>query len=458
MSLVLLLISSYYFYMCWKPQYIILILISTAIDYFASLKMEKYREEKGKRRLFLLLSLCSNLGLLFFFKYTNFFGDILNRLFGLASLPVAVPHFDILLPVGISFYTFQTMSYSIDVYRGKIKAERHFGYFALFVSFFPQLVAGPIEKPENLLPQLHQEHPFSYENATYGLKLMTIGFFKKVVVADNIAPLVNQVYNNVQSYSGGILVLATILFAFQIYCDFGGYSDIARGAAKTMGIDLMVNFKSPYFFSHSIKEYWTRNHISLSQWFTSYVYIPLGGSRCAVRRKYIHIFLTFFLSGLWHGANYTFVVWGVLQGLYLIVEDFISRHKSPGFRARLPILQIIVTFSLSCFSLIFFRANSLGDAGYIIREMLSGLSAPVTYVKDTAWACLGIIGTYNALLLAMHLLLLFCIDLTDEKTDVVRYISTKPVLIRWSVYILFLLYIIMFLPKNAPAEFIYFQF
>lgn len=287
---------------------------------------------------------------------------------------------------------------------------------------------------------------------------MAIGFFKKVVVADNIAPLVNQVYNNVGSYSGGILVLATALFAFQIYCDFGGYSDIARGAAKTMGIDLMVNFKSPYFFSHSIKEYWTRNHISLSHWFTSYVYIPLGGSHCSEKRKYLNIFITFFLSGLWHGANYTFVVWGALQGTYLIVEECLSKRKEFTLYSKLPILQIIVTFALSCFSLIFFRANSLGDAVYVVRNMLYGISTPIAYVKGAAGTCWSMIGTYNMLFLAMHLVILFAIDWIGEKTDVVQCISAKPVLMRWAIYTLFLLYIILFLPKNAPAAFIYFQF
>ena len=270
----LLLASSWYFYMCWKPEFIVLILFSTAVDYFCGLGIGRWRQRRG---IFLAISLVMNLGLLFFFKYFNFFGQTLTALCRAVSIPWSVPVLDIILPVGISFYTFQTLSYTIDVYRGKLAPERDFVTFALFVSYFPQLVAGPIERAENLLPQLKEEHPFSYDNAVSGLKLMAWGFFKKCVAAAYLAMWVDPVYGNVTAYSGGALVVATCAFALQIYCDFGGYSDIARGCARMMGVELMVNFRSPYFFSHSIGEYWKRNHISLSEWFHQYVYIPLGG-------------------------------------------------------------------------------------------------------------------------------------------------------------------------------------
>lgn len=325
----LLLVASYYFYMCWKAEFIVLIIISTAIDYFCGLGIEKYRDDKRRTKMFLMVSMCMNLGLLFFFKYMNFFGETLTAICQAASIPFSVPALNIILPVGISFYTFQTMSYTIDVYRGRMEAEHDFITFALFVSFFPQLVAGPIEKAKNLLPQLKKEHPFRYENASYGLKLMAWGFFKKLVIADRLgAVFIDPVYQNLNGITGGALVVATAAFAFQIYCDFGGYSDIARGCARMMGIDLMVNFKAPYLFSKSIAEYWKRNHISLSEWFRDYVYISLGGNRKGPYKKAIFIIITYFLSGLWHGAGWTFVVWGLLQAVYLIGENLLRVGKN----------------------------------------------------------------------------------------------------------------------------------
>ncbi len=271
----MLLVASWYFYMCWKPEFIVLLLLSTAVDYFCGLEIEKRRTSQGRGRGFLGLSLAVNLGLLFFFKYFNFFGETLTALCRWISIPFTAPALNIILPVGISFYTFQTLSYTIDVYRGKLNAERDFATFALFVSFFPQLVAGPIERASNLLPQLKEERPFSYENAAYGLKLMAWGFFKKLVIADRLAALlVDPVFENPANYSGGAFLIAAAAFAIQIYCDFGGYSDIARGCAKAMGIDLTINFKAPYFAT-SLTDFWRRWHISLTNWFREYVYIPL---------------------------------------------------------------------------------------------------------------------------------------------------------------------------------------
>lgn len=326
----MLLIASYYFYMCWKPEFIVLILLSTAIDYFCGLNIEKNRTSPKRMKLCLAASLCMNLGLLFFFKYLNFFGETLTALCRAVSIPFTAPALNLILPVGISFYTFQTLSYTIDVYRGKLAPERDFVTFALFVSFFPQLVAGPIEKASNLLPQLKEEHAFSYENAAYGLKLMAWGFFKKLVIADRLASLlVDPVFNNPADYSGGAFLIAAAAFAFQIYCDFGGYSDIARGCAKTMGVELMINFKAPYF-ARSLTDFWRRWHISLTSWFREYVYIPLGGNRKGLPKKLLFTTITFFLSGLWHGAGWTFVVWGLLQALYLNAEAlFFSRVQTP---------------------------------------------------------------------------------------------------------------------------------
>ena len=363
----MLLLASYYFYMCWKPEFIVLILFSTLVDYCCGLGMARCPKRK---KWLLAVSLTMNLGLLFFFKYLNFFGETLTALCRAVSIPFSAPALNIILPVGISFYTFQTLSYTLDVYRGRLEPERDFVTFALFVSFFPQLVAGPIEKASNLLPQLKEEHRFTYENASWGAKLMAWGFFKKMVVADQLAVLlVDPVYQNPGSYEGGILVLATCAFAFQIYCDFGGYSDIARGCARMMGVRLMVNFKSPYFFSHSIGNYWQRNHISLSQWFTEYVYIPLGGSRKGRAKQYLFTTITFFLSGLWHGAAWTYVTWGGMMLVLLAGEKYcwgrgLSRLPGP--------VQHLYTIVLVMFSMVMFRSSGIGY-GLSYFQSMAGL-------------------------------------------------------------------------------------
>ena len=453
----MLLIASYYFYMCWKPEFIVLILFSTLVDYFCGLGMVRY---PGRKKWLLAVSLAMNLGLLFFFKYLNFFGETLTALCRAVSIPFSAPTLSIILPVGISFYTFQTLSYTLDVYRGKLEPERDFVTFALFVSFFPQLVAGPIEKAADLLPQLKEEHPFTYENATWGAKLMAWGFFKKMVVADQLAVLiVDPVYQNLGKYEGGALVLATCAFAFQIYCDFGGYSDIARGAARMMGVDLMVNFKSPYFFSHSIGNYWQRNHVSLSRWFTEYVYIPLGGSRKGRVKQYWFTTVTFFLSGLWHGAEWSFVVWGLLQAVYLNLERAFHRGKEPPKSPPLHLLAIVTTFALSCFSLIFFRAANIGEALYVVRHLLWGIGSPVLYVK-TALSALNP-GMIETAVLAGALLLLFLFDLADERTDAIAMVSRWPVAIRWACYLGLVMIVLVFGvygPGYDVKAFTYFQF
>jgi len=278
-----LLIASYYFYMNWKPIYALLILTSTILTYVCGLLVEKYSADTRKKKLYLTVSIVLNFAILFVFKYFNFINESIFELLSLFGLRWSVPNLDILLPVGISFYTFQAVGYSVDVYRGTIKAERNFFTYALFVSFFPQLVAGPIERAKNLLPQFHEEHSFEYSRVVEGLRMMLWGYFMKSCVADSVAPYVDTIYNNVADHSGVSFVIATILFTFQIYCDFGGYSLIARGAAKVMGFNLMENFHRPYL-SLSVKEFWKRWHISLSSWFMDYVYIPLGGNRCKYSR------------------------------------------------------------------------------------------------------------------------------------------------------------------------------
>lgn len=334
------------------------------------------------------------------------------------------------------------------------------------MSFFPQLVAGPIEKASNLLPQLKAERPFDYRDVTWGAKLMVWGFFKKMVVADQLAVLiVDPVYLNLKDYQGGVLVLATFAFAFQIYCDFGGYSDIARGCAKMMGIDLMVNFKSPYFFSHSIGNYWQRNHISLSRWFTEYVYIPLGGSRKGRVKQVWFTTITFFLSGLWHGAEWSFVIWGLLQAVYLNLERTFHRAKEPPKSPPLQLLAILTTFCLSCFSLIFFRAANIGEALYVVRHTLWDIGSPALYVKTLLTNLTGLealnLGMREAVFVLGALLLLFLFDLADEKTDAIALVSSWPAAIRWGCYLGLVMIVLIFGvygPGYDVRAFTYFQF
>lgn len=311
-----LLAASYYFYMCWNAKYAILIFTSTVITYLSGILIDKIKNAGNAhldktlcKSLVVAVSFISNLGILVYFKYTNFLIDILVKSFGMIGITLSIPAVDIILPVGISFYTFQALSYTVDVYRGEIYAEKNFFRYALFVSFFPQLVAGPIERSKNLLKQLSVSHSFDYERMVEGLLMMLWGFFLKIVLADRIAIFVDTAYGDIYTYPGYYLIVATVLFGIQIYCDFAGYSTIAMGASKIIGIDLMENFDSPYL-AESVAEFWRRWHISLTSWFKDYLYIPLGGNRKGTFRKYLNKMIVFLMSGLWHGAELTFVIWG----------------------------------------------------------------------------------------------------------------------------------------------------
>lgn len=367
-----LLVASYYFYMNWQPIYALLIFTSTLVTYLCALKIDNASVKKVKK-VFLIASLVINLGILFLFKYYNFFNESIFGLLNDWGLRMSLPNFDLLLPVGISFYTFQAIGYTIDVYRGDIKCEKHFGIYALFVSFFPQLVAGPIERAVNLLPQFKEIKIFNYKQAVDGVKLIIWGYFMKIVVADRLSIYVNSVYGVPEYHSSITLLIATIFFAFQIYCDFAGYSNIAIGCAKIMGFDLMTNFRRPYF-AQSCAEFWSRWHISLSTWFKDYVYIPLGGNRQGTVKNYRNLLVTFLISGLWHGANWTFVIWGGLNGVYQVFFKILGispKKKSAETNIDLIYIgNIVLTFILISFTWIFFRANSFIDAITVIKRMV----------------------------------------------------------------------------------------
>ncbi|WEA01238.1 MBOAT family O-acyltransferase [Mucilaginibacter sp. SJ] len=368
----LLLIASCYFYMFFKAIYILILFFTIIIDYTAGIYLEKVNDLK-KKKLLLILSLTANIGVLAVFKYFNFFNANLSGLLYWMGYTNPIPFLQILLPIGLSFHTFQAMSYTIEVYRGHQKAERHFGIYALYVMFYPQLVAGPIERPQNLLPQFKTEHHFNALDVSEGLKRMLIGFFKKVVVADRLSIYVKTVFNNYPEHGSATIVLASLFFAVQIYCDFSGYSDIAIGSARVMGFKLMENFKRPYF-AKSISEFWSRWHISLSTWFKDYVYIPLGGNRVSKGRLYLNLFAVFMISGLWHGANWTFIVWGALHGFYLICGMVTQKWRTAtasklglGSGVFSNFLNISFTIFLVTISWIFFRAVSLEQAWGLLK-------------------------------------------------------------------------------------------
>ncbi len=424
---ILLLLASYYFYMCWNYKYIILIITSTIIDYIAGIHISR-EKIRWKRKAYLVLSLLTNLGLLFSFKYFNFFGDSLNFIFDKINVMQHLPELNVLLPVGISFYTFQTLSYTIDVYKGVKEPERHIGKFALYVAFFPQLVAGPIERSTRLLPQMHQHFKFDYERVKNGILQMCWGFFKKVVIADRLAEYVNMVYNNSSDYGGTHYIIATVFFAFQIYCDFSGYSDIAIGSASILGYDLMRNFKRPYL-AQNIREFWQRWHISLSTWFRDYLYIPLGGNRVLKWRWYYNLFITFLISGLWHGANWTFVVWGGLHGFYLVfaiwTANIRKRMNKLVFGENVFLhnfFQVIITIILAWFAWIFFRANTIGDAFLIIKKIISQIQ-PIALLSNI----LGIVVLFA---------ILRFLKILEEKVKLSNQIRYFVNPVRWILYIL----------------------
>ncbi len=458
-----MLVSSYYFYMCWIPQFILLIMFSTTVDYIAGIMMGRTQEQK-KRKKFLLASIFINLGILFTFKYFNFFMGSVESVMQLLHIPYNLTYSNLLLPVGISFYTFQAMSYTIDVYWNRIKPEKHLGIFALYVTFFPQLVAGPIERSENLLPQFYKKYDFDAERIADGMRLMLWGFFKKIVIADRLGVFVDFVYNYPSYYTGIFYIIATIFFAFQIFCDFSGYSDIALGSAKIMGFNLMKNFDKPYH-SRSIHEFWKRWHISLSTWFKDYLYIPLGGNRVGKNRHYLNLFLTFLISGLWHGASWTFVAWGALHGFYLVFGLYTKRirtliaektglTKLPKFHA---LLQTATTFVLVCFAWIFFRSNNIKDAFHIIGGLFNDFG--IIFNPHLIWKTFGNIFFQQELIFGLiAVFILETVHFTEHFPKIRELFLTRFTILRWSFYSVLVCLILYSITFTINARFIYFQF
>lgn len=467
-----LLVCSYYFYMCWNAQYALLLFASTFITWASGLgiahaaKKEADDPTRQRSKGIVAISLILNLSLLFFFKYANFTIDNLNAVFSKIGITFQVPTLDLLLPVGISFYIFQALSYTIDVYRGDVPVERNLLRYMLFVSFFPQLVAGPIERSSRLVTQLYEKHTFSFDRMVRGLMLMLWGYFQKVVVADRICVLVDQVFNYSTYYSGFTVLVGVLFFAVQIYCDFSGYSIIAVGAAQVMGFELMDNFSQPYLAT-SIADFWRRWHISLTTWFRDYLYIPLGGNRKGKWKKYRNIMIVFLSSGLWHGANWTYVIWGGLNGLYQVIGAQTKNlrlkcKKALHIRdntASGKLLSMVVTFLLVDFSWIFFRAATLEDAVTILKQMFSSFNPWVLF--DGTLYTLGL-SQIDFWVGVLSIMIIFLVDsLHERKVHIREWILEQNLVFRWVIYFAAIFTILIFGfygPNYDAAQFIYFQF
>ena len=444
-----LLVASYVFYGWWDWRFLSLIVISSIVDFYVAQKIEASSKTKT-RKLFLTISILINIGFLGFFKYFNFFIDSFIEAFASVGVTMHARTLNIILPVGISFYTFQTLSYTIDVYRKKLKPTKDVIAFFTFVAFFPQLVAGPIERAVNLLPQFYKKRTFNVALASDGMRQILWGLFKKVIIADNCAGYVEQIFNNYQTLPGSTLILGAFLFAFQIYGDFSGYSDIAIGTARLFGFDLMRNFAYPYF-SRDIAEFWRRWHISLSTWFRDYVYIPLGGSRGNTLFKIRNVIIIFVVSGFWHGANWTFVIWGLLNGLYFLpLMLFNVNRNNMGITAQGKILpslketgQMLITFFITLIAWIFFRSDTVGQA--------------FVYISNIFSASLFVIPELNKLTFVPVIIIFIIIEWVSREKKHALEIDNLPVYVRWPVYLIFG-FVVLLSFNNNPNSFIYFQF
>lgn len=482
-----LLVASYYFYMAWKPVYALLMVYSTLTAYVVGRLLGKY-EDQSKRKSILAAGIFLNLGALFFFKYYDFFEKQSRAVSDYLGITLHLPSWDFLLPIGISFYTFHALSYVIDVYNRKVGAEKHLGLLAIYIAFFPQLVAGPIQRSSNMLPQLNTLLPknikfkihFEYDRIVSGLSLMFLGFFKKVVLADNFALIVQPVYASPSDYSGFSALVATLAFAFQIFFDFSAYTDIARGASRTLGFELMENFQRPYF-AENIQDFWRRWHISMSSWFRDYLYIPLGGDRVSRWRWILNLWIVFLLCGLWHGANWTFVVWGALHGIYYFMTYLltpsarwlVSRTFLSKFPAFCHSVMVLITFSMVCWAWVAFRADNISTAVTIWRCILRIPLEVIEYFKLVVYdkipfhpmTGMGLewlaMPSGKLSLMPVYLLLLtmayFIMTFKLRREESVVQFSGWPTAFRWASYFSGTVGILL-LGQFGAAQFIYFQF
>lgn len=442
----LLLIASCYFYMAFVPAYILILFFIILLDFFVGIFLEKIKTQK-KRKLLLVFSLIANIGLLAFYKYFNFINENITDLLGLFDAKNHIHFVSVILPIGLSFHTFQSMGYTIDVYYNKQKAERHIGYYALYVLFFPQMVAGPIERYERLGNQLRQitTKILEYNNIINGLRLILYGLFIKMVIADNVGMYVNQIFNSPLEYNSLSVVIGLVFYSFQIYADFYGYSLIALGSARLMGINLMDNFKNPYL-AKSISEFWERWHISLSTWFRDYLYIPLGGSKVKLSRWWFNIMMVFVISGLWHGASWAFVIWGSIHGLTYLVEQGIRSlfkiSEKPGFNI-FGILVVIKNFIIVTLIWVFFRGKNMANIGDIFSSLFNNFKTEDKFNVDIkVWVLLGFFVIFDSMLF-------------NSRFD--KWCVNKPVYVRWAIYSV-LIFSIMALSGVENNPFIYFQF
>jgi alginate O-acetyltransferase complex protein AlgI len=472
---VFLLAAGYYFYMCFKPEYVVILLASTLIDYYLGLRIQACRDQSGRKRL-LILGLFHNIGLLVGLKYLDFFNESLGALLKSVNILYEVKGLEFLVPVGISYYTFKKISYLIDVYRENREAEKNVGTFALYVSFFPEITAGPIDRAGTLIPQFYREIDFNYRKVTEGLKLMAWGFFKKLVIADRLAVFVDKVYDHPTQFEGLSLIMATVYFSFQIYCDFSGYTDIAVGAGKVLGFDLMENFNRPYF-SRSIVEFWKRWHISLSSWLMDYLFLPIAYS---VSRKIKEprlmkikaetwaymtgIIVTMVLCGFWHGAQWTFVLWGTLHGLFLAISFATKKIRKKTWKKLKvkkhsllrTVISVSITFAMVTFAWIFFRANSLSDAFYIITHLFTGWTKVFSLHGLLAAFHFGLLKKELAVAAVSVFFMLLVHVLRKDQTFEQLVAKQKPA-VRWCFYVALLVWLLAFGESGAEG-FIYFRF
>ncbi len=456
----LLLAASCYFYMAFVPIYILILFLTIIVDYVAGILIEN--AEGSRRKLYLMMSIVANVGVLVFFKYYNFFVDNINHVFLWTSVKASIPLLKIILPIGLSFHTFQAMSYTIEVYRGNQKAERHFGIYSLYVMFYPQLVAGPIERPQNMLHQFHEQHTFDYKEVVIGLRMILWGLFKKAVIADRLAQVTDPIFDNPHGYSATTLLIGVVFFAFEIFCDFSGYSNIALGTARVMGFKLMVNFNWPYS-AKSVSEFWRKWHISLSTWFNDYLYTPLAISyrNMGIYAVALASIITFLVSGLWHGAAWTYIVWGALHGIALTYEVLTKKLRKKLFK-KMPkrlgdTIGLVCTFSYVCFTYIFFRANSMKDAFYIAGKVPQAFGEILRMLKHRASTIDLPVSSAKFMLAFLSIIILQGIYIFQKNRDLNEVFDSKPRFVRWGVYYLFV-FMIIYMGVFQNRQFIYFQF